>query len=194
VTETEVLQKLASYKDAIIKLKNERNENKELAQKATDEATHWQNSYNTLKEQSYHTIKHLVEDNIEQKEVEIENLHKTIDELQNQLNDKDYLTNLLKNNFNIDIDDLRKQSEKKYVELDEKYQQLKAFSETVQSELEKVRSQNGFYKSDIEKLQQRLQDIQSQNQQTRQNEQAAKEAFMQELSRVVNEASEVLKN
>ena len=65
LTEEQVLQKLASYKDAIIKIKNDRDKARA--------------DYADLKEKSYHTIKHLVEDNIEVKE-------KEIGELKTQLN------------------------------------------------------------------------------------------------------------
>lgn len=65
LTEEQVLQKLASYKDAIIKIKNDRDKARV--------------GYADLKEKSYHTIKHLVEDNIEVKE-------KEIGELKTQLN------------------------------------------------------------------------------------------------------------
>ena len=60
MTEKEVLNKLASYKDAIIKIKTSRDE--------------YKSQFLDLKEKSYHTIKHLVEDNIEVKEKQIEKL------------------------------------------------------------------------------------------------------------------------
>lgn len=81
-----------------------------------------------------------------------------------------------------------------YNTLQNKYEQLKTFSDNVQNELSKVNQQNGIYKSDIEKLQNQLKDIQQQNQQTKIDDQAAKDAFMQELSRVINDASTVLEN
>lgn len=81
----------------------------------------------------------------------------------------------------------------KYKDLQEKYNQLKNFSDNVQIELEKTKSQNGIYKRDIEKLQDQLNNIQKQNQQIKETGQAAKDAFMQELTRAMNEASEALK-
>lgn len=78
LTEEQVLQKLASYKDAIIKIKNDRDEARV--------------DYADLKEKSYHTIKHLVEDNIEVKEKEIEEL-KT--QLNSSINDIQNLKNSL---------------------------------------------------------------------------------------------------
>ena len=55
--EEEVLEKLRSYKDAIIKLKEDRD--------------FYKTNFLSLKEKAYLTIKHLVEDNIEPKEKEI---------------------------------------------------------------------------------------------------------------------------
>lgn len=78
LTEEQVLQKLASYKDAIIKIKNDRDKARV--------------DYADLKEKSYHTIKHLVEDNIEVKEKEIEEL-KT--QLNSSINDIQNLKNSL---------------------------------------------------------------------------------------------------
>lgn len=82
LTEEQVLQKLASYKDAIIKIKNDRDKARA--------------DYVDLKEKSYHTIKHLVEDNIEVKEKEIEELKtqlnsstNDIQNLKNSLEQKD---------------------------------------------------------------------------------------------------------
>lgn len=82
LTEEQVLQKLASYKDAIIKIKNDRDKARA--------------DYTDLKEKSYHTIKHLVEDNIEVKEKEIEELKtqlnsstNDIQNLKNSLEQKD---------------------------------------------------------------------------------------------------------
>lgn len=71
MTEKEVLSKLASYKDAIIKIKTSRDE--------------FKSQYLDLKEKSYHTIKHLVEDNIEIKEKQIEKLEEEKVSAQNEL-------------------------------------------------------------------------------------------------------------
>jgi hypothetical protein len=71
MTEKEVLSKLASYKDAIIKIKTSRDE--------------FKSQFLDLKEKSYHTIKHLVEDNIEVKEKQIEKLEEEKVSTQNEL-------------------------------------------------------------------------------------------------------------
>lgn len=75
--EAEVLEKLKSYKEAILRIKNERDT--------------FRNSYNDLKNKTYKTVKPLVEDNIEVKEEEIANLRKDIVNLESMLNDDEYL-------------------------------------------------------------------------------------------------------
>ena len=80
MTEKEVLNKLASYKDAIIKIKTSRDE--------------YKSQFLDLKEKSYHTIKHLVEDNIEVKEKQIEKLEEEKVSALNELTSlKDALNN-----------------------------------------------------------------------------------------------------
>lgn len=235
MTEAEVLEKLASYKDAIIRIKTERNEARqkaeELQQKVDtqnvnymqdskeswEKADHWERLYNDLKEKSYHTIKHLVEDNIEPKEVEIAELRKDIEACKGLLQDSDYaISNLVKDGAYVVLtreeyqsweskdseaetrqtvlEATVKEKTEAYELLQNKYNELKAFSESVQTELQKVQSQNGIYKSDVENLQKQLEAIQKQSQQTKYEEQVAKDNFMKELSRVMNEASEVLKD
>ena len=88
MTETEVLERLAFFKNAIVDLKNKLSESKaksdELSQeiillsRANEELNdQWEEAnekYEDLKRKTYLTIKHLVEDNIEKKEIYIENL------------------------------------------------------------------------------------------------------------------------
>jgi uncharacterized ubiquitin-like protein YukD len=64
MTEPEVLEKLASYKELILKLKNEKDELAEINSSIEKE-------YNDLKDKTYHTIKHLVENVIEKQEAEL---------------------------------------------------------------------------------------------------------------------------
>lgn len=205
LTEEQVLQKLASYKDAIIKIKNDRDKAKA--------------DYADLKDKTYHTIKHLVEDNIEVKEKEILELKDSVADMDSRREqviierDKIYedlqasRTELesLKQHLIKDEESCTKaddelksvkerleEKEASYDELHSKFMELQTFCNTVQEELKKVESQNGIYKSDISKLQKQLENIQQQSQQTLYNERAAKENFMNEISRVINEASEVL--
>ena len=91
ISEDEVLEKLSIYKDAILKLKKERDEAKEI--------------YADLKDKTYHTIKHLVEDNIEVKEAEIESLTKRAAGFEELLKNKDYLVSKLQSDFGISISD-----------------------------------------------------------------------------------------
>lgn len=75
------------------------------------------------------------------------------------------------------------------------YNQLKTVSDNVQAELVKVTEQNGFYHSDIENLQAQLKAATEQNQQSQQamaTDAAAKDAFMQEMSRILDEANKAL--
>lgn len=142
MTEQEVLKKLADYKDAILGIKNKKIE----AEK----------NFDSLKTKTYHTIKHLVENNIEVKEVEILNLKQQLTEKQNLLDVKIVELENIKNNYN----DILK-----------KYQALSENNNSLQNELK---------------------NLQDQGSKTKQENDAAKEAFMQELSRVLNEASSVL--
>ena len=64
MTEPEVLEKLASYKEFILKIKNEKDELAEINSSIEKE-------YNDLKDKTYHTIKHLVENVIEKQEAEL---------------------------------------------------------------------------------------------------------------------------
>lgn len=205
LTEEQVLTKLASYKDAIIKIKNDRDKARA--------------DYADLKEKSYHTVKHLVEDNIEVKEKEIVELKASITNINSQkdqaITERDKVYEDLQTTKN-ELESLKQhlikdeesctkadselknakerleEKEASYDELHSQYLELQTFCNTVQEELKKVESQNGIYKSDISKLQKQLEGIQQQSQQTLYNEKAAKENFMNEISRVINEASEVL--
>ena len=189
MTEDEVLEKLASYKDAIIRIKNERDSAKQKAEElqlkidsqnetymqdskeAWEKADHWEKSYNDLKEKSYHTIKHLVEDNIEVKEKEIEELKKNTESSQALLKDKDYLINQLQSNFNVRL-----------------------FNENDEKLLANIQSQLQNAEAEKEKLQRQIIELQQQNQQTLQDEASARNAFLTELDRVMQEAGAVLQD
>lgn len=74
------------------------------------------------------------------------------------------------------------------------YEQLKVFSDSVNVELEKIRQQNGVYQSDIQNLQNQLAAIQEQSQQNAATEETAKEAFMSEITRALEEANKALED
>ena len=117
MTESEVIEKLEFFKKAIINLKNEnsslseaasnseiengktienyekqilslKEENKKLNKELEKIDKKWYNEYNNLKNKTYLTIKHLVEDVVEPKEKQSEEVNKRIVELENLLFEK----------------------------------------------------------------------------------------------------------
>lgn len=117
MTENEVIEKLEFFKKAIINLKNEnsslseaasnfeiengktienyekqilslKEENKKLNKELEKIDKKWYNEYNNLKNKTYLTIKHLVEDVVEPKEKQSEEVNKRIVELENLLFEK----------------------------------------------------------------------------------------------------------
>ena len=117
MTENEVIEKLEFFKKAIINLKNEnsslaeaasnseiengktiesyekqisslKEENKKLNKELEKIDKKWSDEYNDLKNKTYLTIKHLVEDVIEPKEKQAEEVNKRIVELENLLFEK----------------------------------------------------------------------------------------------------------
>ena len=117
MTENEVIEKLEFFKKAIINLKNEnsslseaasnseiengkiienyekqilslKEENKKLNKELEKIDKKWYNEYNNLKNKTYLTIKHLVEDVVEPKEKQAEEVNKRIVELENLLFEK----------------------------------------------------------------------------------------------------------
>ena len=144
LTEEQVLTKLASYKDAIIKIKNDRDKvkaayaditsQKEQAIAERDKAYEdLQAVKNELETSKQHLIK--VEDGCTEADSELKNVKERLEE-----------------------------KEVAYDELHSQYLELQTFCNTVQEELKKVESQNGIYKSDISKLQKQLESIQQQSQ------------------------------
>jgi predicted nucleic acid-binding Zn-ribbon protein len=127
MTEKEVLSKLASYKDAIIKIKTSRDE--------------FKSQFLDLKEKSYHTIKHLVEDNIEVKEKQIEKLEEEKVSTQNELTS-------LKDALN-DSENERASWKEKFYEKEREIETLKQIQEK-DRQLESA-SKEGFIK-EIEKI------------------------------------------
>ena len=117
MTESEVIEKLEFFKKAIINLKNEnsslseaasnseiengktienyekqilslKEENKKLNKEIEKIDKKWYNEYNNLKNKTYLTIKHLVEEVVEPKEKQAEEVNKRIVELENLLFEK----------------------------------------------------------------------------------------------------------
>ena len=117
MTENEVIEKLEFFKKAIINLKNEnsslseaasnseiengktienyekqilslKEENKKLNKELEKIDKKWYNEYNNLKNKIYLTIKHLVEEVVEPKEKQSEEVNKRIVELENLLFEK----------------------------------------------------------------------------------------------------------
>lgn len=119
--EDEVINKLEFFKKAIIGLKNELNDDKELIEELStpssaiieenlqsrieelekinfdlkqeldaikENSDKYKKKYNKLKKQTYNTIKHLVEDVIEPKEKQMEEINKRVLELENLLFEK----------------------------------------------------------------------------------------------------------
>lgn len=193
LTEEQVLTKLASYKDAIIKIKNDRDKAKVAYADLEDNIE--------IKEKEIIELRNSIADITSQKEQAITERDRAYEDLQTVKNEletsKQHLIKIEDGCTEADseLKNVKERLEEKevaYDELHSQYLELQTFCNTVQEELKKVESQNGIYKSDISKLQKQLEGIQQQSQQTLYNEKAAKENFMNEISRVINEASEVL--
>ena len=137
MSETEVLEKLTSYKDAIIKLKQERDE---------------------------------ARSKVSNMEVELIDLRKDLEACNNIILEKD--TKIA------GVQSTNEQLRQENSELSTKIQDLTTEKANLETDLNNVKSQ--------------LQNLQSQSQQNQQESAAAKDAFMQELSRVLNEASSAL--
>lgn len=75
---TEALTEVNNIHESLDKFQN-------LFEELTEKYNQKEAEYTDLKEKTYKTIKHLVEDNIEVKEVEISELHSKIDELTSQI-------------------------------------------------------------------------------------------------------------
>ena len=126
MTENEVIEKLEFFKKAIINLKNEnsslseaasnseigngktienyekqilslKEENKKLNKELEKIDKKWSNEYNNLKNKTYLTIKHLVEEVVEPKEKQSEEVNKRIVELENLLFEKNKFLNRANN-------------------------------------------------------------------------------------------------
>lgn len=112
-----IISNLNAEKSEIIDRANNIQSNLDKLQGIIDELSekynHKEADYNKLKENSYKTIKHLVEDNIEVKEVEIDNLKIKIPELLSEI-DK-YVT---------EISSMKETHSNEVLELNKKYDEL----------------------------------------------------------------------
>lgn len=72
--------------------------------------------------------------------------------------------------------------------------EFKAKYQKLQDSFDEVSIKNADLVNQINVLQDQLSAVQAQSQQTKHDDQAAKDAFMQELTRAINDANEVLNN
>lgn len=144
ISEEEILKKLSDYRDAILKIKSERDEARK--------------NYTTLKDKTRQTIKHLVEDNIEVKEAEIEKLTKRAAGFEELLNNKDYLISKLQTDFGISIsdDELIQRLKSELEEQTLAYNSLLAQFNTLKTQLEQDKEE---FKDPLKKELQEIGDI-----------------------------------
>lgn len=144
ISEEEILKKLSDYRDAILKIKSERDEARK--------------DYTTLKDKTRQTIKHLVEDNIEVKEAEIEKLTKRVAGFEELLKNKDYLISKLQTDFGISIsdDELIQRLKSELEEQTLAYNSLLAQFNTLKTQLEQDKEE---FKDPLKKELQEIGDI-----------------------------------
>lgn len=144
ISEEEILKKLSDYRDAILKIKSERDEARK--------------DYISLKDKTRQTIKHLVEDNIEVKEAEIEKLTKRSVGFEELLNNKDYLISKLQTDFSISIsdDELIQRLKSELEEQTLAYNSLLAQFNTLKTQLEQDKEE---FKDPLKKELQEIGDI-----------------------------------
>lgn len=144
ISEEEILKKLSDYRDAILKIKSERDEARK--------------DYTTLKDKTRQTIKHLVEDNIEVKEAEIEKLTKRAAGFEELLKNKDYLISKLQTDFGVSIsdDELNQRLKSELEEQTLAYNSLLAQFNTLKTQLEQDKEE---FKDPLKKELQEIGDI-----------------------------------
>lgn len=144
ISEEEILKKLSDYRDAILKIKSERDEARK--------------DYTTLKDKTRQTIKHLVEDNIEVKEAEIEKLTKRAAGFEELFKNKDYLISKLQTDFGVSIsdDELIQRLKSELEEQTLAYNSLLAQFNTLKTQLEQDKEE---FKEPLKKELQEIGDI-----------------------------------
>jgi len=144
ISEEEILKKLSDYRDAILKIKSERDEARK--------------DYTTLKDKTHQTIKHLVEDNIEVKEAEIEKLTRRAAGFEELFKNKDYLISKLQTDFGVSIndDELIQRLKSELEEQTLAYNSLLAQFNTLKTQLEQDKEE---FKDPLKKELQEIGDI-----------------------------------
>lgn len=212
LTEAEVLEKLSSFKDAILKLKADRDHCSEEWKKWESQAKEERDKYLDLKNKTYLTVKHLVEDNIEPKEEEIADLRKDIESLNDLLSDKDSLVSRLQEKFGINViqkysdeyvEGLKKDfqnvihdKELKNNELNEllnRYNDLEESTKRISGELEKARIENNESQSVINNLRDELAQLKEQQSRKEMDDASAKASYLSAMEKAINDANDALK-
>lgn len=212
LTEAEVLEKLSSFKDAILKLKADRDHCAEEWKKWESQANEERDKYLDLKNKTYLTVKHLVEDNIEPKEEEIADLRKDIESLNDLLSDKDSLVSRLQEKFGINVvqkysdeyvEGLKKDfqnvihdKELKNNELNEllnRYNDLEESTKRISGELEKARIENNESQSVINNLRDELAQLKEQQSRKEMDDASAKASYLSAMEKAINDANDALK-
>lgn len=212
LTEAEVLEKLSSFKDAILKLKADRDHCAEEWKKWESQANEKRDKYLDLKNKTYLTVKHLVEDNIEPKEEEIADLRKDIESLNDLLSDKDSLVSRLQEKFGINVvqkysdeyvEGLKKDfqnvihdKELKNNELNEllnRYNDLEESTKRISGELEKARIENNESQSVINNLRDELAQLKEQQSRKEMDDASAKASYLSAMEKAINDANDALK-
>lgn len=112
-------------------------------------------SYNDLKKKTYQTVKHLVEDNIEVKEVEIDRLNNKIAELENVVNKSDIQNNDILQEKCKDIEILKSNIsdlENKLSTSTSDYNDLKIELDNLNNSIEQDYIRKDVHQSEIEKI------------------------------------------
>lgn len=112
-------------------------------------------SYNDLKKKTYQTVKHLVEDNIEVKEVEIDRLNNRIAELENVANKNDIQNNDILQEKCKDIEILKSNIsdlENKLSTSTSDYNNLKIELDNLNNSIEQDYIRKDIHQSEIEKI------------------------------------------
>ena len=210
--EEEVLEKLSTFKEAILALKKDRDNSLKECVNLNAQIETEQSKYLDLKEKTYLTVKHLVEDNIEPKEAEIADLRKDIESLNDLLADKDYLVSHLQEKFGIDVNQKYSDSyveglkgdfqnaihdkELKINELNElrnRYNDLEGSTKRISEELAKARIEIQEKQSVINNLQSDLDQLKEQQSHKEMDDASAKASYLSALEKARNDANEALK-